>query len=125
MEGRFPCVSGVKFSFDPSKPAGERVVEGSVSVSKKSSGEFKPLDLDQNYRVVSKAYLLKGKDGYDMLAGQKVVVDDENCPGMFTASICSSFVIERMNRMLISQWKPIAIVFSQHWLLLSGTCLLK
>jgi len=32
MEGRFPCVDGVRFAFDPSKPAGSRVVPGSVYV---------------------------------------------------------------------------------------------
>ncbi|KAL7528934.1 hypothetical protein ACHAWF_002771 [Thalassiosira exigua] len=32
MEGRFPCVDGVRFSFDPSKPAGSRVVPESVYV---------------------------------------------------------------------------------------------
>ncbi len=30
LEGRFPQVSGLKFSFDPSKPPGSRVVPGSV-----------------------------------------------------------------------------------------------
>lgn len=31
-EGRFPCVDGVRFAFDPSKPPGSRVVPGSVYV---------------------------------------------------------------------------------------------
>jgi hypothetical protein len=64
-------------------------------VKDKASGEFKPLVLDQNYTVVSKSYLLKGKDGYESFAGQNEVVDEENCPGkgtsgiMFTsASVC-------------------------------------
>jgi hypothetical protein len=30
MEGRFPCVDGVKFAFGPSKPSGSRIVDGSV-----------------------------------------------------------------------------------------------
>ena len=87
MEGRFPCVSGVRFSFDPSKPMGERVVDGSVSVKDKASGEFKPLALDQNYTVVSKSYLLKGKDGYESFVGRKIVLDDEICPGTKTTGI--------------------------------------
>lgn len=33
LEGRFPQTSGVKFKFDPSKPAGERVVPGSVCIT--------------------------------------------------------------------------------------------
>ena len=83
MEGRFPCVDGLRFSFDPSKPSGERVVNCSVSVKDKASGEFKPLALDKNYTVVSKAYLLKGKDGYESFVGAKEILDDERCPGKY------------------------------------------
>ncbi|KAL3785491.1 hypothetical protein ACHAWO_013431 [Cyclotella atomus] len=34
-EGRFPCVDGVRFTFDPTKPPGNRVVLGSVVVREK------------------------------------------------------------------------------------------
>lgn len=81
MEGRFPCVDGVRFSFDPSKTDGERIVEESVLVKDKVSREFLPLRLDKKYTVVSKAYLLKGKDGYDSFVDAPVVLDDERCPG--------------------------------------------
>jgi 5'-nucleotidase len=30
LEGRFPCVSGLRFKFDPSKPAGHRIDPESV-----------------------------------------------------------------------------------------------
>eukprot|EP00581_Thalassiosira_minuscula_P015309 CAMPEP_0183720282 /NCGR_PEP_ID=MMETSP0737-20130205/12943_1 /TAXON_ID=385413 /ORGANISM="Thalassiosira miniscula, Strain CCMP1093" /LENGTH=564 /DNA_ID=CAMNT_0025950127 /DNA_START=41 /DNA_END=1735 /DNA_ORIENTATION=- len=36
MEGRFPCVDGVRFAFDPTKPAGSRVVPGSVYMRDKT-----------------------------------------------------------------------------------------
>ncbi|CAB9518094.1 venom 5'-nucleotidase [Seminavis robusta] len=80
MEGRFPCVDGVRFSFAPSKPAGSRIVEESVFVFDKESQTFKPLDMDRKYSVVSKAYLLKGKDGYTSFVDAPVLIDDEMCP---------------------------------------------
>ena len=33
LEGRWPCVSGLRFAFDPSRPAGARVVPGSVRIT--------------------------------------------------------------------------------------------
>jgi len=79
MEGRFPCVDGVRFSFDPNKPEGARVVEGSVTVAEKDSNELQPLDLSKKYTVASKTYLLNGKDGYESFAGAPIVLDDESC----------------------------------------------
>ena len=107
MEGRFPCVDGVRFAFDPSKPSGSRIVDGSVyarSTSSRASSltihrrgetvqqgskheeeavappEFAPLDLKKSYTVCSKTYLLAGKDGYDAFVGAPIVRDDEDCP---------------------------------------------
>lgn len=80
MEGRFPCVDGVRFSFDPKKSPGERIVEGSVSIFDKKSEEYKPLDMNRKYKVCSKAYLIKGKDGYESFVDAPVVMDDEMCP---------------------------------------------
>lgn len=48
-------VSGVTFSFDPSKPPGSRVVPGSVRVG----GE--PLDASKQYKVAMKEYIQQGK----------------------------------------------------------------
>ena len=79
MEGRFPCVDGVRFSFDPKKSPGERIVEGSVSIFDKESQEYKPIDMNRKYTVCSKAYLLKGKDGYESFVDAPVVIDDEMC----------------------------------------------
>lgn len=86
MEGRFPCVDGVRFSFDPKKTSGERIVEGSVTIRDKESQEFKPLDMNRTYTVCSKAYLLKGKDGYDSFVDAPVLIDDEMCPSKYLTS---------------------------------------
>lgn len=74
--GRFPQVSGLRFAYDPSKPAGSRVV--SVEIG----GE--PLDPARTYRVATNDYMLGGGDGYDMLAGGRVVIDASGATLMAT-----------------------------------------
>jgi len=49
-EGRFPQVSGIRFLFDPSKPAGSRIVEVQVG--------DKPLDDAKEYKLATKPYML-------------------------------------------------------------------
>ena len=62
--GRFPQVSGMKYSFDKSKPAGSRV----ASVEVKEGDAFVPLDPAKTYGVVSNNYLRAGGDGYSVFA---------------------------------------------------------
>jgi len=40
------------------------------------------LELEQRYRLVTKAYLANGKDGYDALAAAAVLVDEECAPSL-------------------------------------------
>lgn len=74
LEGRFPQVSGVSFAFDPDKPAGKRVDPAYIKIG----DEY--LDPERTYRLVTKAYLANGKDGYDVLAKCKQLIDEENGP---------------------------------------------
>jgi 5'-nucleotidase len=67
-------VSGISFSFDPSKPPGQRVVADHVKVGDQ------PLQLEVTYRLATKAYLAEGKDGYTMLEDCSVLRDSETCP---------------------------------------------
>jgi 5'-nucleotidase len=62
--GRFPQVSGIKYSFDKSKPAGSRV----TSVEVKEGDNFAPLDQNKTYGVVSNNYMRAGGDGYTVFA---------------------------------------------------------
>ncbi|OHV75453.1 bifunctional metallophosphatase/5'-nucleotidase [Ensifer sp. LCM 4579] len=62
--GRFPQVAGLKYSFDKSKPAGNRV----VSVEVKEGDGFVPLDPTKTYGVVSNNYMRAGGDGYEIFA---------------------------------------------------------
>lgn len=93
-DGRFPSVSGMKFTFDSKKPMFQRVVKESVVLEK---GEFREDGLykvavkgfiaDGNYYCFFKCFLFiyssniknfQGKDGYDVLKNCKRIVDHEN-----------------------------------------------
>ncbi|MBW8284494.1 MAG: 5'-nucleotidase C-terminal domain-containing protein [Rhizobium sp.] len=62
--GRFPQVSGLKYSFDKSKPAGSRV----VSVEVKDGDNFVALDPEKLYGVATNNYMRAGGDGYKIFA---------------------------------------------------------
>lgn len=68
LEGRFPQVAGVQFVFDPSAEPGSRVLRDSVKVG----DEY--LDPKATYRMVTKAYMHQGRDGYSMLIDCPVLV---------------------------------------------------
>jgi 5'-nucleotidase len=61
--GRFPQVAGLRFSFEPGKPAGGRI--RSVEI-RGADGSFAPIDPAASYTVVTNDFLRKGGDGYAM-----------------------------------------------------------
>jgi 5'-nucleotidase / UDP-sugar diphosphatase len=61
--GRFPQVAGIRFAFDVSKPAGERVSDVQVE----EEGSWVAIELDKTYKAVSNNYVRNGGDGYKML----------------------------------------------------------
>ncbi|OWV83582.1 multifunctional 2',3'-cyclic-nucleotide 2'-phosphodiesterase/5'-nucleotidase/3'-nucleotidase [Rhizobium sp. R72] len=60
--GRFPQVSGLKYTFDKTKPAGSRL----VSVEVKDGDAFVPLDDAKTYGVVTNNFMRAGGDGYSI-----------------------------------------------------------
>ncbi|NNE99209.1 MAG: bifunctional metallophosphatase/5'-nucleotidase [Pyrinomonadaceae bacterium] len=69
--GRFPQVSGMKFTFDTSKPAGNRIVEAFVG--------GKRLVEEAKYSFATSDFLVsRGGDGYSMLSKGKVLIGAEN-----------------------------------------------
>ncbi|APF38326.1 MULTISPECIES: bifunctional UDP-sugar hydrolase/5'-nucleotidase [Chelatococcus] len=58
--GRFPQVSGLTVTVDPRRPAGSRVVAVTIGDA--------PIEDDKIYTVATNDFLLKGGDGYSMLA---------------------------------------------------------
>ena len=65
--GRFPQVSGLTFTLDPSAEAGARVSEVMVGGA--------PLEADKLYKVAVNDYILGGGDGYDALGGGRILTD--------------------------------------------------
>ncbi|WP_444667935.1 bifunctional metallophosphatase/5'-nucleotidase [Cereibacter changlensis] len=63
--GRFLQVAGLQYSFDPSKPAGERVSDVRVA----EGDGFGPIDPAKTYGVVSNNYVRQGGDGFASLVG--------------------------------------------------------
>jgi len=72
IAGRFPHVSGLRYAFDPQKPAGSRLT--SVVIG------GKPLDPAARYSVATFEFLMGGGDGYTMLQQAKILVKPQNGP---------------------------------------------
>ncbi len=83
--GRFPQVSGMKFSFDPSKPAGSRV--GDVSVGGAA------LDPGKRYKVATNDYMAGGGDGYASFANGTVLIDASG--GTLMASVVMDYITQQ------------------------------
>lgn len=83
--GRFPQVSGIRFTYDPARPAGARVVEASVG--------GKPLDPAAVYRVATNDYLLRGGDGYEAFPRARVLIDPSGA--VLIATITMEYVAAR------------------------------
>ncbi|KAL8446144.1 hypothetical protein Emag_004830 [Eimeria magna] len=94
-EGRFLQVAGIRYEFDSSKPAGQRIIRETVKVAPRGGyplptdclaapGRFEPLDEDAEYTVATKCYLLQGRDGFTMLSSCPVIVEGELLPPLPT-----------------------------------------
>jgi 5'-nucleotidase len=68
--GRFPQVSGLRFNFDASRPAGSRVTEVTVN--------GQPLDDRKTYTLATTTFLaVEGGDDYQMLRNQRFLIKPE------------------------------------------------
>jgi 2',3'-cyclic-nucleotide 2'-phosphodiesterase (5'-nucleotidase family) len=72
--GGFLQVSGLTFVFDPTRPAGQRVVRVLVN--------GQPLDPERRYTLAANSYTAAGGDGYAMLATAKPLVFPQDGPGL-------------------------------------------
>lgn len=75
--GRFPQVSGMRFSFDPAREAGQRVV--AVEVMDENGG-FAALDDEAMYSVATNNFMRTGGDGYTLFADNAIDAYDHGRP---------------------------------------------
>ena len=68
--GRFPQVSGMEFVYDPSAPAGSRIVSVKIGGA--------DLDINKTYKLATNDYILGGGDGYSALGGGRMLIDAAN-----------------------------------------------
>lgn len=60
-DGRFPQVGGMRYSFDPQRPAGSRILSAEIMGADES---FSPIDPAAVYTVVTNDFMRRGGDGY-------------------------------------------------------------
>ncbi len=70
--GRYPQVSGLRFTYAAAAPAGQRVREVWIG--------DRPLDPERAYRLAITDYLAAGGDGYDVLKTAKTLVNASGGP---------------------------------------------
>jgi 2',3'-cyclic-nucleotide 2'-phosphodiesterase (5'-nucleotidase family) len=68
--GRFLQLSGATIVYDPTAPAGARIVEATVGGA--------PLDADTLYKVAANDFILGGGDGFGALGGGNVLINGGN-----------------------------------------------
>jgi 5'-nucleotidase len=110
LEGRFPQVSNITFTFDQSKPANSRVLKDSVTIA------GAPLDLTRKYKLATRGYMGRGKDGFTSLLVQseggdaEEIVNEEN--GVLISQILRQYF---MSLKVVGRWKMWGKSMERHW----------
>ncbi|CAK3759358.1 Mannosylglucosyl-3-phosphoglycerate phosphatase [Lecanosticta acicola] len=108
LEGRFPQVSNITFAFDPSRAPGARCYDICIG--------GKPVELEREYKLVTRDYMARGKDGFEslLLAGKggtaRSIVSDEN--GMLISMILRQYF---MSLKVLGKWKNWGAHMGHHW----------
>ncbi|OAD79533.1 hypothetical protein PHYBLDRAFT_129957 [Phycomyces blakesleeanus NRRL 1555(-)] len=105
QEGRFPQLAGLRLEWDPTKPPGQRVKNARYMPE-----NMAPLDLDEEYSLVTRHYLTGGYDGFTSLnvPASKIVVDEEN--GLLISTLYRKFFLglKYLNAVRENLVKPVA-----------------
>lgn len=65
---QFLQISGLRYLVNATLPKGQRVLEVEILCKECTPIEYKPIDLDQPYRVIATDFLANGGNGYTMLS---------------------------------------------------------
>ncbi|RAL03947.1 putative 5'-nucleotidase [Aspergillus ibericus CBS 121593] len=108
LEGRFPQVSNITFSYNPSAPSGSRVKWAKVG------GE--PIDYNQHYTLATRGYMARGKDGFASLLieseGGEVeeIVDEES--GILISTLLRQYFLSLK---VVGKWRRWGPSMTRHW----------
>lgn len=108
LEGRFPQVSNITFTFYPEKPPGSRIT--SIKIGSE------PLDIDLEYTLATRGYMARGKDGYTSLLAKseggpaEEVVSEEN--GVLISTIIRQYFLSLK---VLRKWKQFGPSLGRHW----------
>jgi 5'-nucleotidase/UDP-sugar diphosphatase len=70
--GRFPQVSGMRYTWSPTQPVGARIISTDIC---NPDGSYSSVDLNATYKVASTEFLRKGGDGYAVFVGARNAYD--------------------------------------------------
>lgn len=108
LEGRFPQVSNISFTFDNTQPPGERIVKATIG------GE--PIDMARKYVLVTRGYMGRGKDGYDSLlieeegGAAEEIVSEEN--GILISMMLRQYFLSLR---VLGKWRNWGVSMNRHW----------
>ncbi|KAI9683780.1 MAG: hypothetical protein M1822_005970 [Bathelium mastoideum] len=108
LEGRFPQVSNIELEFDPQQPEGSRITYVKVG------GE--PLEMKREYKLATRGYMGRGKDGYTSLlirdeGGEaEEIVSEEN--GILISMLLRQYF---MSLKVLCQWHRVEASMRRHW----------
>lgn len=103
---RFPVISGFRVTWDSRRNPGKRVltiaVERQKRIDEHKSGDSTPnlrLEFEEvkrerggkKYAIVTREYMAEGHDGYECLANQKMIIDDEQ--GQMMSTIVRKYLL--------------------------------
>ncbi|KAL8799256.1 MAG: hypothetical protein Q9182_006023 [Xanthomendoza sp. 2 TL-2023] len=108
LEGRFSQVSGIRFGYAPTLPAGARVKWVEVAGA--------PLDDERAYTMATRGYMGRGKDGFTSLlvrsegGAAEEVVSEEN--GVLISMILRQYF---MSLKVLRRWRRWGPGLRRHW----------
>jgi len=86
--GRFPQVSGVRFTFDATRPAGSRIVDLAMT------GRNPVFDPNKKYTIATNDYIaLDGGDGYAVLKSGRLLTPRERAP--FDSDVVRAAIVKQ------------------------------
>ncbi|KAI5288186.1 hypothetical protein KEM54_005414 [Ascosphaera aggregata] len=108
LEGRFPQVSNIKFSFDLRLPPGQRIVSAKIG--------NEDINDEGVYKLVTRGYMGRGKDGFDSLLvkseggeAEEIVSEEE---GLLISTILRQYFLSAK---IIGAWDKLTTSMTMKW----------